>query len=63
LAAALQSYALGRPKQVRRYQWVSRWLTPLFQSDSSVLAGIRDPLLASTLRAPWVKRLALELLC
>jgi 2-polyprenyl-6-methoxyphenol hydroxylase-like FAD-dependent oxidoreductase len=47
---------------LRRYQQASRWLTPLFQTDNRVLASLRDQLMARTVRAPLVQRLAQELL-
>jgi 2-polyprenyl-6-methoxyphenol hydroxylase-like FAD-dependent oxidoreductase len=62
LPAALRAYAKARPKQLLRYQQASRWITPLFQSDSRVLAAIRDRLLARTMHASMVQRLAQELL-
>ena len=61
--AALTAYTLIRPRQVRRYQRASRWLTPLFQSDNDVLAGIRNRLLSSSVSALWAKRFARDLLC
>jgi 2-polyprenyl-6-methoxyphenol hydroxylase-like FAD-dependent oxidoreductase len=61
--AALRAYEIDRWMQVTRYQQASRWLTPLLQSDSRLLAGIRDRLLASTKNAPLVKRFAQDLLC
>ena len=62
LPAALRAYAQTRPKQLLRYQQASRWTTPLFQSDSRMLAAIRDRLLARTMHSPMVQRLAQELL-
>lgn len=63
VSAALRAHELARSMQVTRYQQASRWLTPLLQSDSRLLAGIRDRLFASTKNAPMVKRFAQELLC
>jgi 2-polyprenyl-6-methoxyphenol hydroxylase-like FAD-dependent oxidoreductase len=62
LPAALRAYGHTRPRQVRRYQRASRWITPLFQSDSRVLAAIRDRLLAGATRAFREQRLVQELL-
>ena len=62
LPAALRDYARSRPRMLRRYQQASRWLTPLFQSDSRLLASLRDHAMTRTLGAPMVKRLAQELL-
>lgn len=62
LPAALRAYSQCRPPKLQRYQQASRWLTPLFQTDSRLLASLRDQLLVRTMRAPMVKRLAQELL-
>jgi 2-polyprenyl-6-methoxyphenol hydroxylase-like FAD-dependent oxidoreductase len=62
LPAALRDFAQSRPRMLRRYQQASRWLTPLFQTDSRLLASLRDHIMARTLGAPMVKRLAQELL-
>ena len=42
LAAALALYAARRKRHVRFYQLASRLMTPFFQSDSRVLARVRD---------------------
>ena len=42
LAAALDDYARNRRRHLRYYQRMTRWLTPLFQSDSRVLGWLRD---------------------
>ncbi len=40
--AALRDYGLRRRAHLAVYQRLSRWLTPLFQSDSQGLAWLRD---------------------
>lgn len=40
--AALAGYERGRRGHVRMYQFWSRWLTPLFQSDRDSIAKLRD---------------------
>ena len=60
--AALREYARCRPRMLHRYQQASRWLTPLFQADSRLVASLRDHVMARTLNSPMVKRLAQELL-
>jgi 2-polyprenyl-6-methoxyphenol hydroxylase-like FAD-dependent oxidoreductase len=62
LPAALRDYAHGRPRMLRRYQQASGWLTSLFQTDSRLVASLRDHVMARTLNSPIVKRLAQELL-
>lgn len=42
LAPALAAYGRGRGAHVAVYQFWSRWLTPLFQSDRDAVAGLRD---------------------
>lgn len=45
IETALSDYDARRRAQVRFYQLASRWLTPLFQSDLSWLAPLRDRVL------------------
>lgn len=54
LNTALQHYADDRRRHVSIYQFWSRWLTPLFQSDSRLMAMARDVSLLPTARLPWV---------
>lgn len=42
LRDALPRYAVTRRRQLAYYQRATRWLTPLFQSDSRVLGALRD---------------------
>lgn len=42
LDAALRAYAERRQRHVAVYQFWSRWLTPIFQSDHDWLARLRD---------------------
>ncbi len=51
---ALHSYAAARRRHVRFYQWASRWLTPFFQSDSRISAGLRDLSFGSMGRVPYL---------
>ncbi len=44
------------------YQFLSRWLTPLFQSDSRVAAGLRDALFGPLGRAPIARGEMLKVL-
>lgn len=52
IEAALAAYQHERRRHVRIYQWWSRWLTPLFQSERDVLAGLRDLAFAPMGRLP-----------
>lgn len=52
LEAALQAYQVQRRAHVAIYQYWSRWLTPLFQSDRDGLARARDVLFQPMGRVP-----------
>jgi FAD-dependent urate hydroxylase len=62
VATALQNYSRTRPPQLQRYQQASRWITPLFQSDSRLLAAVRNRLISSMAQTPLMKNIAKELL-
>jgi FAD-dependent urate hydroxylase len=59
---ALRTYSKTRPLQLQRYQQASRWITPLFQSDSRLLAAVRNRLISSMAHTPLLKSIAKELL-
>ena len=56
LAEALARYAGARRRHVRFYQFASRWLTPFFQSESSVAAAMRDLTFGPASRLPFARR-------
>lgn len=56
LATALASYAADRARHVRWYQWWTRLMVPVFQSDLTPLALPRDLLGEPLGRVPWVRR-------
>lgn len=60
--AALAQYAHLRQRHVAYYQFVSRWLTPIFQSDHAWLAIPRDALMAPSCRMSMTRRIMLETL-
>lgn len=53
---ALRKFDEMRRATVKRYQRASRWLTPIFQSDSHLLAALRDAASAPVTRIPVVAR-------
>lgn len=57
LAQALAAYTSARRRHVRYYQFVTRWLTPFFQSDHSGLGWLRDHGMAWMRHVPWFQRL------
>jgi 2-polyprenyl-6-methoxyphenol hydroxylase-like FAD-dependent oxidoreductase len=56
LAAALALYAAWRKRHVRFYQLASRLMTPFFQSDSRVLARVRDLTFDRLQAVPYLRR-------
>ena len=61
--AALRRYERGRRAHVRFYQFMSRWLTPVFQSDSRWLGLLRDRVLATACRFGPLHRRMLRTMC
>lgn len=61
LGDALSLYARARRRHVRLYQALSAVFTPFYQSDSMVLAVLRDQLFAPATRLPGVPRLLANL--
>lgn len=59
---ALSAYARRRARHVGIYQFLSRSLTPLFQSDSRLLAPLRDTFFAPLGRLPIARRQMLAIL-
>jgi 2-polyprenyl-6-methoxyphenol hydroxylase-like FAD-dependent oxidoreductase len=62
LAHALARYARARKAHVAVYQALSRWLTPLFQSDAPALATLRDRAFGPFGRLPFARREMLKIL-
>lgn len=56
LDAALDAYAGSRRQHVAYYQWVSKVMTPAFQSGLTPLAWLRDGAMPTAARVPWVRR-------
>jgi 2-polyprenyl-6-methoxyphenol hydroxylase-like FAD-dependent oxidoreductase len=55
LAEGLSRYTQSRRAHLRFYQFASRWLTPLFQSDMRVLGAPRDWIMGLMCRVPWLR--------
>ena len=55
LEIALSAFDNLRRKHVATYRWISRCVTPLFQSDSRVLIAIRDRAFHQLSRVPFVR--------
>jgi 2-polyprenyl-6-methoxyphenol hydroxylase-like FAD-dependent oxidoreductase len=56
VAAALAAYAADRRAHVRWYTWLSRIMTPVFQSDLVPVGWARDLAFGPVGRLPWVRR-------
>lgn len=56
LAAALRRYEAARRRHVRFYQHASALMTPFFQSDSIMLASLRDATFRHFKRVPYLRR-------
>lgn len=59
---ALAGYARQRKSHIAIYQRLSRWLTPLFQSDHSLLAPLRDTFFGPLGRLPIARKQMLHIL-
>ena len=59
---AFTAYATTRNEHLRIYQFLSRWLTPLFQSDLDTLAWWRDLLFLPLSRLPIARGESLKIL-
>ena len=62
LDAALHDYGLRRRSHLVVYQRLSRWLTPLFQSDRAGLAWLRDSAFGPARRWPLARGQMLKIL-
>ena len=60
--AALALYFARRKRHLAFYQWASRWLTPLFQSDRVWLGRVRDALMGPLGRLPIARAEAAALM-
>ncbi|GAA5146244.1 NAD(P)/FAD-dependent oxidoreductase [Nocardioides marinquilinus] len=63
LAGALAAYRRDRAAHLRWYQWATRLMMPVFQSDLTPLAVPRDALAPLTGRVPGVPPLLVGVLC
>src|SRR6184192_4185022 len=52
LPVALSAYTGARADHLRFYQFATRWLTPLFQSDVGALGHARDLVMGTMSRVP-----------
>lgn len=62
LASALAHFDAERRQHLMMYQRISRWLTPMFQSNSTLAAWLRDLTLYPSSRLPFVHQQSLKVL-
>lgn len=62
LAAALQRFTRSRLGPVGAYQFFSRWLTPAFQSNWSILGVLRDAFMGLICKTPPFRSFILNIL-
>ena len=62
IESAFAHYAHERKRHVAIYQFLSRWLTPLFQSDHDMLAPLRDTFFGPLGRLPIARKQMLRIL-
>ncbi len=62
LDAALAAFARARERHVAIYRFLSRWLTPLFQSDHGWLGSLRDACFGPLGRMPVARTQMLRIL-
>lgn len=62
LGVALDAYQKARRRHVAIYQRLSRWLTPLFQSNHDALASVRDRVFGPLGRLPLARGQMLRIL-
>lgn len=55
LVVALERYSRAREAHIAFYQFASRWLTPLFQSDLQALGPVRNLAMRSACRLPFMR--------
>lgn len=63
LPEALATYSRARRRELQYYQWATRFLTPFFQSNASVLGWLRDGLMYPLGQLPLVASKMLRTLC
>jgi len=58
--AALGAYSAAREDHLAFYQFATRWLTPLFQSDLAPLGPLRDMAMGAMTKVPMFQRQMVE---
>ena len=62
LPTALPAYTANRRAHIRWYTWLSRFMTPVFQSDLVPLGWARDAFFGPVGRIPWVREQFVDIL-
>ncbi|MFL5319534.1 MAG: FAD-dependent oxidoreductase [Myxococcaceae bacterium] len=61
--SALALYSESRREHLAWYQFATRWLTPLFQSDWPMVGALRDALMGWSCRVPFIGQQMVESMC
>lgn len=63
LSDALDTYSRLRRSHLRYYQFVTRWVTPFFQSHGTPLGWLRDIGFPLAMKLPFARRLMVRSMC
>jgi 2-polyprenyl-6-methoxyphenol hydroxylase-like FAD-dependent oxidoreductase len=63
LPEALDTYSRTRRSHLRYYQFVTRWITPFFQSHATPLGWLRDLGFPIAMRLPFARRWMVKSMC
>jgi 2-polyprenyl-6-methoxyphenol hydroxylase-like FAD-dependent oxidoreductase len=63
LPEALDAYSRLRRSHLRYYQFVTRWVTPFFQSNATPLGWMRDWGFPMAMKLPFARRLMVRSMC
>ena len=63
LPIALDAYSRARRSHLDYYQFVTRWITPFFQSDLAPLGWMRDLGFPLATAFPFLRRLMVRSMC
>jgi len=62
ILSSLRNYEISRKHHIQVYQFLTRWLTPLYQSNYNMLAGPRNQAIKIGMSLPWFRKMILRTL-
>lgn len=60
--SSLRNYEISRKQHIQVYQLLTRWLTPLYQSNHNMLAGPRNQAIKIGMYFPWFRKMIIRTL-